>query len=510
MNLIYTNSIIPNQLKIALIIPKFKTGSRNSINNYRPIANINILAKIMEKNMLNRISFFIRSNNLLHPNQYAYQKHMSIIDTLIEKTNFIYSSFNKSKATLAINLDLSRAFETVCHSLLFTKLLNIGFSSNALLLLQNYLNNRYQMTIVNKIISEPYLIKTGLPQGTILAPWLFILFINDLFNIQICGHTLCYADDTVILFELNQKIITIDHTTEDSILKIKDWFNENLLIINGKKSNYTIYNLHTIEKIDTQITFGNKNLFHCNNPKYLGLFFDLKLHWKVHINKMLIKTKFMIKQAHYLSKILNIKNKFAWYFAFVFSYISQLALIISTCNKNQSTKLNNSHCKIIKALFKQNIKKTTKIITTNHPNSTTIHNKFIYISEKNLNEFMINNNLLNFMQVANYNIIISIHKIKINYYKSNNNNLNDIYNNLPIANLNTLANIKFNTVTNLTSYNTRSMQNKLLVPYYTKTVGQKNFDYRAAILYNNLPIDITCISNLKTFKLKLKHYLLHS
>jgi hypothetical protein len=323
-------------------------------------------------------------------------------------------------------------------------------------------------------------------------------------------HYICYADDTVILFELNQLLTTIDNSIEDSILKLKDWFNNNLLIINGKKSSYTIYNLHTIEKIDTQITFGSKNLFHCNNPKYLGLFFDTKLHWNFHINKMLIKTKFMIKQAHFLSKILSFKNKLVWYFAFVYSYISQYALILSTCNKNQCTKLSNSHDKIIKALFKQNIKKTTKTITTNNPNTIIIPNKFIYISEKNLNEFMVNNNLLNFLQIANYNIIISIHKIKINKCKSNNNNFNELYNDLPIANLNTLANIKFNTATNVNVCNTRSMQNKLLVPYYNKTVGQKNFDYRAAILYNNLPIDITCISNLKTFKLKLKHYLLHN
>ena len=207
---------------------------------------------------------------------------------------------------------------------------------------------------------------------------------------------------------------------------------------------------------------------------------------------MLLKTKFMTKQAHFLSKILSFKNKLAWYFAFVFSYISQFALIISTCNKNHCTKLSNSHCKIIKALFKQNIKKTTKIITTNHPNTINKPNKFTYISEENLKEFMINNNLLNFLQIANYNIIISIHKIKINN-NSNNKNLNELYNNLPIANLNTPANIKFNTATKLTSCNTRSMQNKLLVPYYTKTVGQKNFDFRAAILYNNLPIDITYI-----------------
>ena len=86
-----------------------------------------------------------------------------------------------------------------------------------------------------------------------------------IFNLTICGHTLCYADDTVILFELNQLSSTIDNTTKDSLLKLNDWFNDNLLIINCKKSNYTIYNLHTNEKIYTQITFGNKNLN--NNSK---------------------------------------------------------------------------------------------------------------------------------------------------------------------------------------------------------------------------------------------------
>jgi hypothetical protein len=458
----------------------------------------------LERNMLNRIMPYILCNKLLYHDQYAYQKNSSIIQTLISKTDFIYSAFNSSKAVLAIYLDLSRAFETVCHPLLLYKLLKLGFSSKSLSLVNNYLSNRCQMTIINNSISDILSLETGLPQGTILAPWFFILFLNDLFSVKTCGHTLCYADDTILLFELNRKTLNITDSITDSVCKVNNWFNDNLLIINGKKSNFTIFNQQTYNLPQSlHIKIGNNCLFYLETPKYLGLLFDTKLQWNIQINKMLIKTKFMTKQAHYLSKILSFKNKLIWYYAFVFSYVSQYAQFISTSSKNQYNKLSISHGKILKALFKQNIKQDTRLFNTKTSNGTNIQCKITYISGHCLEEFMKKNNLLNLQQIASYNIINSIQKMKIHNNKNNLNNNNDLNDNMT-----KFSGVKFNSMKDLNSCTTRSIHNKLIVPFYIKTSGQLKYDYRAAEMYNKIPDNIITISNIKLFKLKLKSYLL--
>jgi hypothetical protein len=229
INLVYSNSIFPNKLKIAHIFLKYKAGNKNIITNYRPITNINILAKIIEKNMLLRIKSFINFNNLIHSNQFAYQKQKSINNALIKKTNFIFNALNNSKMALAIYLDLTRAFETVCHPLLLTKLHNFGFNSKSLLLLENYLSNRIQYTVINKSISTPNKIITGLPQGTILAPWLFILFFNDIFLISHTGLTIAFADDIVLLYEIDKNANELLMNVNNSINDFSSWFKNNLL-----------------------------------------------------------------------------------------------------------------------------------------------------------------------------------------------------------------------------------------------------------------------------------------
>ena len=126
---------------------------------------------------------------------------------------------------------MKQSIETVNHNILIHKLKLMGFTNSALDLLINYLNHRFQTTMVNQATSNPMKLKLGIPQGTILAAWLFILFINDLFNIPTKGQTICFADDTLLLYEVDRNLKLIPDDINQSIDKFNEWFSRNLLTI---------------------------------------------------------------------------------------------------------------------------------------------------------------------------------------------------------------------------------------------------------------------------------------
>ncbi len=173
ISLSFNTGQVPDQLKIAKVIPIFKSGDPRILNNYRPISLLNNFSKIFEKVMYLRLTNFLEVNNLISNSQYGFRQNHSTIHPLIQLSNFISKSFNEKKHVLGIFCDLSKAFDTVDHSILLQKLSKIGIRGMELSWFSNYLTNRKQFVRINNCNSSLLDVLIGVPQGSILGPLLF-------------------------------------------------------------------------------------------------------------------------------------------------------------------------------------------------------------------------------------------------------------------------------------------------------------------------------------------------
>ena len=179
-NQIIHTSTIPNQMEIAIIIPIYKNGKHEEINNYRPISLLPQFSKIFEKMFIRKMLLFIDRNNILYKNQYGFIAKYSTVHAHIHNYNFLTSGFQKNNKMASIFLDLKKAFDTVNHDILLKKLEYYGFRGKSMTLLKSYLSNRSQITKLGENSSSKLNINIGVPQGSILGPILFILYINDI------------------------------------------------------------------------------------------------------------------------------------------------------------------------------------------------------------------------------------------------------------------------------------------------------------------------------------------
>ena len=458
INLIFSAGCVPQHFKESIITPVYKNGSRTDKSNYRPISVINNLAKIFEKALKSRLEEFLNINHTISNNQFGFRANYSTNDAIYTLTSSINKNLDENKKCITVFLDLAKAFDTVSHKKLITKLESVGIRGIALEVFASYLKNRLQFVKIEDKISNGHIVTTGVPQGTVIAPILFSIFINNLCQLKITGKLISYADDTAVIFSGSNWDDVVSKVSKD-MAKIKNWLDSNLLALNISKTKFitfSIYNskLPNIKQIN--IDNNTENLESTDKIKYLGVIVDKNLKWHDHILYITGKIRKLIHKFYNIRDILSRKTLLIVYKSLIESIIRYGIIVWGGTYENALMPV-----KIIQ-------KTILKIIS---------HKPTIYPSVLLFKE-------IDTLSVKHLYILEIIVHVKTH-----------------------LTNYNISTY----DYNTKSKENKNLnVKKYSRTQQQNFIDYLGPWYYNLIPIKLKNISNKKQFRKKLLAYIINN
>jgi hypothetical protein len=308
INLSLATGVVPQNMKIAKVIPIFKSGDRTLFTNYRPISILPVYSKILERIISKKLITFLNMSNQLYEHQYGFRPGHSTIHPIIQLLNQIAQENDKAKkhVTMSVFLDLSKAFDTISHDILIKKMENMGIRGVAQLWFKSYLSDRKQFMEFSNTKSSFENIKCGVPQGSILGPILFLIYINDIKNSSKLS-ILCFADDTTVSYS-SQNIPDLHNVMHAELEKLNQWFRANKLCLNTQKTKYIIFRPQIAQTMDYErsLKINEQNIERIGNNlntksfKFLGIHIDETTSWKFHIDhicKKISSANYIIKKA---------------------------------------------------------------------------------------------------------------------------------------------------------------------------------------------------------------------
>ena len=279
----------PDFLKTARITPVFKNGDPTQFGNYRPISVLSVISKIFERVLQNRLLAFLTKQGSIFEGQYGFRRGHSTFMAITDLVEKIRIAWQKGFHCSAVFIDFRKAFDTVNHKILLIKMERLGIRGAILKLFKSYLENREQYVIFGEAKSSAQQVGIGVPQGSILGPLLFIIYINDLPNASSLLEYILFADDSNIIASAPDRKKLHDQLMSE-LTKLSDWFAHNKLSLNYVKTELVDFSKskRNVDE-DYAVEIDGRPIKRVNETKFLGVYLDKNISWRRHIGSVITK-----------------------------------------------------------------------------------------------------------------------------------------------------------------------------------------------------------------------------
>ena len=458
-NLCIKHSIMPTALKTAQVLPLPKSKDISDLNNFRPISLISALSKPLERHIHKHLMAYFESHELFHPLQSGFRPHHSCQSAITHLCDTWLSAINQQKLAGAVFLDLKKAFDLVNHEILKKKLFVYLCNSSSMSFFDSYLENRSQFVSTNGNFSSNEKVIRGVPQGSVLGPLLFCIFINDLPLSISHPQVSCdiFADDTT-LHSSAESVCHINKSLQSGLNDVSKWCTFNQMIIHPQKTKcmvITSRQKHQLRPLSLSLSIDNHPIEQVHKHKVLGVIIDDELCWANHIDLLSKKLARNIFLLNRLKFYIDSDARKVFFNAHCLSHINYASTVWSCAAQNHLVKLNSLY------------KRAIKIILPDKNLSTPEKQQVLDILPLN--------------KQLEFHKLISVFKTRIS--------LTPDY------------------ITKLLIKSNRYNSINYLLPHTRIDLFKTSFSFSGALTWNSLPVSIKLSSTLSNFKTNLRHYL---
>lgn len=449
INKCFINNTFPESLKMAQVTPVYKKEDPFQKKNYRPVSILPTFSKIFEQSINKQlVSYF---DNIFHNFLAAFRSKFGCQTTLLRLIEDWKNALDRHEYVAAILMDLSKAFDCLPHDLIVLKLKAYGLSDTAAELMHNYLSNRKQRVKLGKACSDWMSISKGVPQGSILGPLIFNIFINDIFYFIKLATVYNYADDNTLSY-CDTNIDSLQSILENESLSMIKWFDNNLMQANPDKFQAICIGKQTTSKL-TSFCLNSTEIVCEKSVKLLGVEIDSLLNFDLHVSNICKKAAKQINILARLSKFLNQNTRLLIYKSFVRSNFNYCPLVWHFCSKQNTEKLEKLQHRSLKIVFEDYSSSYEFLLSK--ANMPTLH-----ISR--LRQLAIE--VFKCLQNISPKYVQELIKVNSSYYSFRNNNTLEV----PRVN--------------------------------TETYGKKSFRYEATQVWNSLPNELRTETDYGEFR----------